>query len=129
MRPVFLLLALAACEDPEPGIEVGTGEREFEPLEDGDDILIIQGPQGGFHVLGSFLVTGVEAGDTDNLFDPDNPTMHFTVREEGDRVDVSNPFIQGLDDGPGRGEHQVTGRFVFLDIEADDELGELERGG
>jgi hypothetical protein len=117
-----LLLCAACTQEPAgPSLEIGTGDAEFEPLMDGDDAVVIQGPQGGFHLLGSLRATGIEPGDTDNVFDEDNPTMHFTVREDGERVDGSNAFIQGLDNA-GRGVSEVVGRFVFLDIQADEQL-------
>jgi hypothetical protein len=120
---VSSLLLVGACtkEPLGPSLEIGTGDQEFEALNDGDDAVVIQGPQGGFHLLGALRATGVEPGDTANVFDENNPTMHFTVREDGERVDVSNAFIQGLDDA-GRGVYEVIGRFVFLDIQADEEL-------
>lgn len=120
---VSSLLVVGACtKDPaEPSLQIGTGDQDFEPLSDGDDAVVIQGPQGGFHLLGSLRATGVEPGDTANVFDENNPTVHFTVREGGERVDASNAFIQGLDEA-GRHTHEVIGRFVFLDIQADEEL-------
>ncbi len=126
MRTLALVSSLLVCgactKDPEgPSLEIGTGDQEFEPLNDGDDAVVIQGPQGGFHLLGSLRATGIEPGDTANVFDENNPTMHFTVREDGERVDASNAFIQGLDEA-GRGLYEVVGRFVFLDIQADEEL-------
>lgn len=45
--------------DPDPCLtetalaDVGTGDREFEALTDGDDIPVIHGSQGGNHILGS----------------------------------------------------------------------------
>ena len=112
-----------ACEIPvEPSVQIGTGDSMFEPLVDGDEITVIQGPQDGYHVLGSVLVTGLIPGDGDDIFDPSNPTQHFQVHDGDERVDVSNPFAQGLDPSEERGVFQTLGRFVFLDIEDDSEL-------
>ncbi len=126
MRTLVLASSLLLCgactkERLGPSLEIGTGDQDFEALHDGDDAVVIQGPQGGFHLLGSLRATGVEPGDTANVFDENNPTMHFTVSEGGDRVDVSNAFIQGLDEAD-RGLYEVIGRFVFLDIQEDEEL-------
>ena len=41
------------CEDKTPRIEIGTGELDFEVLEDGAALEIIHGPQGGWHLVGS----------------------------------------------------------------------------
>jgi hypothetical protein len=50
-------------------VEVGTGEVSFEPLEDGDEIVVINGPQGGQHILGS-----LRAWHTDQVL-----TVHYTI--------------------------------------------------
>ncbi len=40
-----------AC-DP-PAVEAGTGVLTFAPLEDGDDLAMVHGPQGGWHLVGA----------------------------------------------------------------------------
>src|SRR5687767_12409217 len=35
---------------PAPALELGTGERAFEPLADGDAVIVWRGPQAGYHV-------------------------------------------------------------------------------
>ena len=63
---VALLLALTACggdpaaEQP-PGmatLELGTGSWRFEPLEDGQDVELVHGAQGGWHIWISLTVSG-----------------------------------------------------------------------
>ncbi len=41
------------CLAEPPQADVGTGETEFVPLEDGDTVVVINGSQGGQHILGS----------------------------------------------------------------------------
>ena len=41
------------CLAEPPRADVGTGETEFIPLEDGDTVVVINGSQGGQHILGS----------------------------------------------------------------------------
>lgn len=104
---------------------LGSGEIEFEPVADGAVLQIIQGPQNGFHVLGSLLVKGLEAGDPRDLSSTSNPTMTFDVLHEGNSVILIEPFTQGLDEAPSLEtpwSHQLVGRFVAMDIAADDEL-------
>lgn len=131
----LLLTALLGCvggtDDPNvpPDIEMGTGEWEWEAMEDGQEIDVIQGPQGGFHLLGSVRVAGIEAGSADDLSDPNNPTTRFWVIHEGVDLAPSSVFVQGLDETPGDVSpfsHQMIGRFVIMDIEADDELDGVE---
>ncbi|MCB9548815.1 MAG: hypothetical protein H6706_23670 [Myxococcales bacterium] len=42
----------------EPMLQIGTGARRFEPLEEGQEVPIIKGNQGGYHVWGGFLASG-----------------------------------------------------------------------
>ena len=57
----LLILTQGCASSAIPAVEIGTGEIEFQPLDDGDMLDIIQGPQGGFHLLGSLRVKGIEA--------------------------------------------------------------------
>jgi len=50
-----------SCWDKTPTIEVGTGETTFEPLEDGDPVVMVHGPQGGWHMLGSVRIHSMES--------------------------------------------------------------------
>lgn len=65
----------ALCTDSSPSLIVGTGEREFESLDEGEEVIMVHGPQGGWHMLGSiqlfntfpiveidFTITDVESG-------------------------------------------------------------------
>jgi len=121
----FLLLLTACSANLDPSVEIGTGEIEFVPLESGETLQIIQGPQGGFHLLASLRVHGIIPGDRGNLEDASNPTITFDVIHEGASLISIGPITQGLDSAPLREfpyTHQMTGRFAILDINADDEL-------
>ena len=115
----------AGCTPPEPAFELGTGELEFEALEDGDEILVIHGPQGGYHLLGSLRSAGIEAGNHEDLGDPDNPTIELEVEHEGRQLVVNGTFTQGMvPSSPGNPSwtHEVLGRLAILDIADDSEL-------
>lgn len=131
--PLLLTLWLGCAADSSgagagktaPIIEMGTGEWDWEPMEEGQEIDVIQGPQGGFHLLGSVRVAGLTAGSADDLSDPTNPTTRFWVVHEGVDLAPSSRFIQGLDASPEDASpytHQMVGRFIIMDIEGDDEL-------
>ena len=119
-------IAAIACGDTDSGPPIatlGTGDTAFEPLSDGDTIFVIQGPQGGFHVLGSVRVSGIDPGDPDDLQDPSNPTTTFRVFMGADRVDLdASSYTQGLDPVADSSQHEMIGRLVILDIQSDDEL-------
>ena len=131
MRRLFALfltlgsLAASGCQPPEPSFELGTGELEFEALADGDEILVIHGPQGGYHLLGSLRAVGIEAGNHDDLGDPQNPTMQLEVEHDGRQLVVNGTFTQGMvptSPPDPTWSHQSLGRLAILDIADDSEL-------
>jgi hypothetical protein len=125
---VALLVACTGADDGgppggDPAAVIGTGELEFEPLAGGDDIYVVQGPQGGFHLNGSVRVQGVAPGNPDDLVDPDNPTTEFRAFVGDVRVDAGGArYTQGLDPAPAPYHGQMVGRRVILDILDDAEL-------
>jgi len=123
---LVLLAALGnACVAAEPALELGTGEIAFEPLEDGDSIYVIHGPQGGYHLLASLRLAGVEAGNRDDLSDPSNPTVELEVHFGDRQLVVNGLFTQGLAvsiPAGGSFSHEVLGRLAILDIADDSEL-------
>ena len=61
----------------DPWMEVGTGVTEFEALTEGQEIPIVQGPQGGFHVWG-----GLQGFN----FEPDNAEISYVLIIDGETV-------------------------------------------
>lgn len=121
-----LAFALVACGDGEAtgpaSIELGTGDRRFEPIADGDDIFVVQGPQDGYHLFGSLRALNVEAGDADDLSSAKNPTTRFEVYVGNERVDaMASTYVQGLREDD-EGYSVMIGRTVILDIADDSEL-------
>lgn len=61
---VLCLLGLLGCAEPTPApgveVELGTGSFRFEPLEDGQQVALVRGAQGGFHLWLSLRVRGLE---------------------------------------------------------------------
>jgi hypothetical protein len=55
-------------------LEVGTGRDRFVPLGEADEVEVVFGPQGGYHIWGSLRTRGL---------DPDNAEVHFRVALEG----------------------------------------------
>ena len=101
----------------------------WEDLEDGDRIPVIQGPQGGWHLLGSVRMMGLEAGDHTDLQNAKNPTTQFEVWYEGTNYTPDSSYTQGVRPGPSDAapfSHEMVGRFAILDIRSDDELDEVD---
>lgn len=68
-----LTVALAGCVQPnldrEPWCQIGTGDVEFIELNDGDEVGVVRGIQGGDHIWGSARVTGVDWLDITLVFE------------------------------------------------------------
>ena len=47
------------CMDQTPVVEVGTGDDSFQSLEEGAGVVMVHGPQGGWHMLGSVRMTAM----------------------------------------------------------------------
>jgi len=95
MRQAALLLAaLCGCDpggsadagSPTLAVELGTGERDFEPLAEGDVLPLSAGTQGGHHVWASFRI------------DADPGLVTLTVNAE----------LLGLEDGVLEGRGRVS---------------------
>ncbi len=125
----ILLLSAQGCSaspkqvaDAEPpSLELGTGTGAFEVLEDGDDIFIVQGPQGGYHFFGALRARNVNPGDSEDLSDSSNPTTTFEAFVGDARIDgMFSTYRQGLEVSNGYAE--MIGRQVILDILDDEDL-------
>lgn len=48
-----------ACDSLPPAVSVGNGDTAHVPLQDGDPVTMVHGPQGGWHVWVSLAVTNL----------------------------------------------------------------------
>lgn len=103
---------LPACERPELVVEIGTGADSFVPLEEGAEVTMVYGSQGGWHMLGS-----VEIGQTTPIV-----KIHYTVATVDGGVLVSDNIyqVQLVSDGECSGYY--PGMYGYLDV------GELVEG-
>ena len=127
---VLTAIAILGCSETAPcptgetpSVTLGTGLRNFEPLTEGAQIEIVQGPQGGYHFFGSVHVTGLDQGDPTDLSDARNPTTEFRVFHNAMRVDaLASRYTQGLLSTDDCTTFAMIGRLVILDIADDDQL-------
>lgn len=96
----------AACSSGEAAVDLGTGDDSFEPLEDGDPVNVINGPQGGQHVVGSvhtFNMTSVA-------------TVQLTIQRAEDDSYVSDQTyrLQFLEEDAEQCEWTYLGLFAYL---------------
>ena len=47
----------AVCGSDRASIEIGTGSLDYEELSEGDPVMMVHGPQGGWHMLGAIRAT------------------------------------------------------------------------
>ena len=65
LLPLLALTVSAGCaaetaDDADRALELGTGSWRFEPVEDGQEVELIRGAQGGWHVWVALRTTGVD---------------------------------------------------------------------
>lgn len=111
-RPLFALAvaALAACgsdgpSDPDtdagndvpydvvgdPMVEIGTGFPDFEPLTDGQEVSIIQGIQGGYHIWGGLRASGLDPRDIHIRFEVVHEGTVVALADYDDNIDYDGP--------------------------------------
>lgn len=125
--PLALAVALAGCAageiapiaQPESGVELGTGEAEFQPLDDDAVLEVVLGVQGGYHVVGNAHIFGyvpppVLGGGGDNI--------HFQVLAyDGIPLNIDSGAIQtGLKEEPDGTFTCSPGHHVLVGAQRDE---------
>ncbi len=93
---------------------MGLGEAFLRVPESGEQVTVVAGPQGGFHLLAGIRVCGIEVGDPEDPLSPDNPRVVFAVHDDrGQQLDDGAAiYRQGLSrDGE---DATLLGRLVVL---------------
>ncbi len=94
------------CFALEPRAEVGTGETTFEGLSEDEPVVMVHGPQGGWHMLG-----GVRIHNMEPIID-----VHFTIADEitGTIVSDNNYRVAVVQDGECTGFY--PGMYGYLEV-------------
>jgi hypothetical protein len=75
-----------------------TGTHEFTPLVDGQDVQSTWGPQGGQHIWGSVICTGINPGTGSSPLDPSTPRVDFWLEQDGVSIggyhDLPRPMLR-----------------------------------
>jgi hypothetical protein len=109
-----LIFLASGCGENDATVELGTGTVNFEPLEDGDELVVVAGPQGGYHFVVHARATGLAAGDPTMPGIPANPRTRFSAILDGEEVDMEqSPYRLGYEQ---EGDFQVlpSGRILRL---------------
>ncbi len=94
---VLFACAASACsvtpDEGEPSLELGTGTWRFEPVEDGQEVPLVRGAQGGWHVWVSVRAEGLEVSTgslelTIQPVDESRPPQRTTVGVRFDPPDT-----------------------------------------
>ncbi len=122
----LLVLAVVACGtatdsgvfDPEElgpaTLQIGAGEKIYQPLEDGTSIPIVMGLQGGHMVAMGMRVTGIVSGDPSDPSHPDNPRFTFRASLAETEEPLAIITLQrGLFDGPD-GAAMIWGSWMIF---------------
>lgn len=102
------------CESGVASLEVGEGEEGFEPLQAGDPVVMVHGPQEGWHITGAIRTWNTE----------DIVRLHYTVTvpafDDATIVDQTYRFKLVPEDECGGTQPALTG-FIVMDELTDDE--------
>ncbi len=145
-----LSMVLSGCDDPcmtqpSPSVEIGTlvGAAEFEPLKDGDEVVLGFAPQGGNGVVTTLRTLGMSAHETMIIFPRSVSTdVTITGTDEAGAAEVLGEFplgasiyciensyglvtnvIFGLDPAREDTPESLAGRPVTLAVDVRDEHG------
>ena len=134
---ILAVTCLAACSVPEPVVdtgltlceaaalegldcEVGGGTVVIESLGHAEELPFVQGPQGGFHVFGSFRAYGVHPGEWGGAIGPETPIVNFLVLENeemlGGYQGLHRPLKTRTD-----GTKELVGEILVLGVGTRDE--------
>ena len=107
-------LTQKGCLDYAPAIEIGTGYSAWWPMKAYDPLIMVHGPQGGWHLLCSARVH-----HTDPVV-----SISFTVNTEAGDVVADNFYEVALFPGSNECNGVFSGMYAFLDV-SDLAQGEL----
>lgn len=108
-------------------VEIGTGLTEFIDIDDGDDVELVMGPQGGWHVDVALRLYDLDPADMQLLIegfyveDDESATIQIErlltlrrVRDEGDHfLRVGDQLVFTVADGS-----LVEGRDIRIEVQA-----------
>ncbi len=101
------------CRSSSAAVEIGTGDSEFLSLADGDPVIMVHGPQGGWHMLGSVRVR----------YTTPVVNIRFLIETESNVVIADNNLnVLLIEEDDCQGLY--PGMYAYLDVSA---LAEGER--
>ena len=133
----FAAAACAASDPAELAVELGQGRAGWQPLEEGAELQLHLGPQGGQHMFAGARISGLWPGERRD--GTDDPRVGFRVVDAAGEVwsaalrPVRRPFVPcaaggfELDGGSTvymiDGATALDGREVELEVSVEDAFG------
>jgi hypothetical protein len=114
----------ASLEDGRPDgnspgvvVELGTGTTRFETLDEGQELILWAGPQGGHHFIVHARMQGLLPGDVTMPGTPGNTRTLFSAYDQyGAQVDLMlPPYALGYVDGDDGWYYLPSGRLLRTD--------------
>lgn len=93
-------------------LEIGTGEGAFQALRAGDGLEVTWGPQGGYHVVVSFRVRGIDPGSSEirELM----PAIEYRLLVGGQPIHMGEPRRYPVQPSVRDHEYQVVGHHLMV---------------
>lgn len=108
---------------PRGTIQLGADEGMFVPMS--DELRVVYGPQGGFHMPVHARATSIVPGNPADVFDPSNPRtrFHASFDDTGERITLSECGVRLAYEPATGAEYEMQyGHAVLFDVL----LGECE---
>jgi len=97
-------------------LEIGTGERAFEPLDPNDPVFeLVYGPQGGWHVVLAFAATGLRFRENQSLFGAIG-VGEFVGEIDGEVVARESDVWVNFECDRGRRAYTSRNTFLIFDV-------------
>ena len=95
------------CQSAPAAVEIGTGDSEFVALSEDDPVVMVHGPQGGWHMLGSVRA----------LYTTPVVNIRFLIEtESGDVIADNNLNVLLIEEDDCQGLY--PGMYAYLDVGA-----------
>ncbi|MDB4959315.1 MAG: hypothetical protein JWO36_6884 [Myxococcales bacterium] len=96
---------------PKGSVDLGTGDTAFEAMP--DQLALVYGEQGGFHIPARSRIHGLEPGDPVDIANPTNPRTRFIAYFENGDPNTNVKCGVRLGYGTVAGDYTIANRVMF----------------
>lgn len=132
--PLLLLIALfphlsgciaaecARAAEETPAAEIGVGQEEFQPIEDGEVLTLAYGSQGGTHLWLAVRATGIARGNP-LLVDDTTPLVTVRLSSSDGEIPLEGTSARHVFDRDDEGRAVLAGLQFVIDLWAIEAAG------